>query len=102
MLPLLGYIIFLQPKMLSPILKLQALLKIMSTYNNKVFVMLLQVVITIKYLEDITWTRVKGNDVTIGCAIIVSVSTSYDRHLSLTFSSYTMTHLPHILYIYIA
>jgi len=97
MLPLLGYIIFLQLKMLSPILKLQALLKIMSTYNNKVFVMLLQVVITIKYLEDATWTRMKDNDITIGCAIVVSVSTLCGRHLSLAFSSYTMTHLPHEL-----
>jgi len=47
MLPLLGYIIFLQLNMPSPILKLQALLKIVSAYNSRVFVMLLQVVIVL-------------------------------------------------------
>ena len=51
--------------------------------------------VTIEYLEDVIWTRVKGNDVTIGCAIVVSVSTSCGRHLSLAFFSYTITCLPH-------
>ena len=51
--------------------------------------------VMIEYLDDATWTRAKGNDVTISYTIVVSVSISCGRHLSLTFSLYTMTCLPH-------
>ena len=43
------------------------------------------------YLEDAIWRRTKGNDDTIGCAKVVSVSTSYSRCSILTFSLYTIT-----------
>ena len=34
----------------------------------------------------------------IGCTVIISVSTSYNRYHILTFSLYFMTHLYHILW----
>ena len=48
-----------------------------------------------QYLKDIMWRRAKGNDNMIGCTKVVSVSASYSRYSILTFSSCTMTHLPH-------
>ena len=77
----------------------------LTTYVSQVY----SVIVIVKYLEDATWTRTKGNDITIGYAIVVSVSTSGGRHLSLAFSSYTVTRLPYrletvyscTLYIYI-
>jgi len=50
------------------------------------------------YLEETTWTRMKGNDIIISYTIVVSVSTLYGRHLSLAFLSYTITCLPHGLW----
>jgi len=40
-----------------------------------------------QYLMDIAWTRIEGNDNTIGCAKVVSVSTSCSRCHILTPSS---------------
>ena len=45
---------------------------------------------------DIAWTRVKGNDNMIGCAIIVSVSISCSRCNNLARSSCFITHSPHV------
>ena len=49
----------------------------------------------IKYLKNAIWIRAKSNDVTISYAIVVSISALCDRHLSLAFSSCTITYLPH-------
>jgi len=46
-------------------------------------------------LKDTTWRRVKSDDDMISYAEVVSVSASYSRCSILTFSSCTMTHLPH-------
>ena len=43
------------------------------------------------------WTRVKDNDNMIGCAAIVSVSTSYNRCYVLVSTSYIMTCLHYVL-----
>ena len=43
-----------------------------------------------------TWTRVKGNDNRISCTAMVLVSISYSRCYTLTSSSCSMTHLPHV------
>ena len=40
----------------------------------------------------------KGNDIVISCAIVVSVSASCSRHLSLAFSLLTMTYSPYGLW----
>ena len=50
------------------------------------------------YLKNATWRRVKGNDNTIGCTKVVSVSASYSRCSNLTFSSCSITYFPHGLY----
>ena len=50
-----------------------------------------------RYLKDAIWTRVKGNDIMIGCAVVISVSTSCGGHLSFVFSLYIMTCLPYRL-----
>ena len=50
-----------------------------------------------QYLKDTAWSRAKGDDNTIGYAIVVSVSTLYSRCSNLAFSSCTMTYWPHRL-----
>ena len=47
-------------------------------------------------LLDAMEARVEGNDNMIGYAAIVSVSTSYSRHLILASSSCCMTWLPYV------
>jgi len=79
--------------------KIEKLLELYLLERAKcpLFILILTSIVMIKYLEDVTWTRAKGNDIMIGCAIVVSVSALCSRHLSLAFSSYTMTHLPYRL-----
>ena len=50
------------------------------------------------YLMDSAWTRVKGNDDMISCAVIVSVSISYNRYHVLASSSCFITHLHTVLW----